>query len=403
MGKLTVLLQVDAFRHDYLEKNSTPFLYSLFKDSGSGVLKPTFGFEPDAAYIAGLYPDEADGGAQFWFDADMSPFKIFQYAPKVLSNLPHIPDRVLRKIIQKLVGKYCDAPTFSTASVPLHLLHNFSFPMQHRMHHPNFCASKSIFDLLREQNKKWLFHCNPDFKVSLEAVIQRVKTDLLPPIEFSFFLIGDLDRIGHRYGPESKELKEELMKIDIGLNTILNFAKERFDEVNFMVIGDHGMVQVNETLDVQNIISRLPNDVLKNCHYFLDSTMARFWFTTEKAKEAVVSILNGIECGHMISQEEKDRYHLNYKHNKFGDLIFIVNPGVLIHPSFYGTRTPVKGMHGYLPEISGQQSLWLLNSTKINYPVHNPEPLDMRRVFPTLVALSELELPEACKLKKLYD
>ena len=38
---------------------------SLAEDGTSGSAIPSFGFEPDAAYLAGLNPQDSDGGAMF--------------------------------------------------------------------------------------------------------------------------------------------------------------------------------------------------------------------------------------------------------------------------------------------------------------------------------------------------
>ena len=76
---MLVQIHLDALRYDYVNKQDTPFMAALSQQSVSGILTPTFGFEPDPAYWAGLYPDEAESGAQFSFDPENSPFKSLKY------------------------------------------------------------------------------------------------------------------------------------------------------------------------------------------------------------------------------------------------------------------------------------------------------------------------------------
>lgn len=400
---LTILLQLDAFRFDYLSGFDTPFLSNLKTEGISGTLVPTFGFEPDAAYIAGLYPDQADGGVQFWCDPAGSPFWFVSYLPKCLNHLSRVPELVMRKLLTKAVRPFCKAPTFSMARVPFHLLWHFSFPMKFGMEHQDFCNTDTVFDLLRESGKGWLFHCSPNNKVDLKSVVRRAEMDLHPPQSFAFFHIGNLDRIGHQYGPHSPELKKELSKVDAGIKAIWQFAKERFDVVHFLVIGDHGMMEVEQTLNIGRVLENLSLKLGKDYLYFLDSTMARFWFFSNHAKKLVTKKLNEITEGHILTKEELDRYHLNYSHNRFGDIIFLADPGVLIFPNFYQNRSPVKGMHGYAPETPDQQSMLLIHSPRVQIPNRLESPVDMRRIFPTILDLLALPIPEGCKLQSLIE
>ena len=87
--------------------------------------KPTFGFEPDASYLAGLYPDKANGGAQLWYDPQNSPFKFTRYFPSILNFLPELSEKLLRRIVKKWARQYCEAPTLDPVRIPFHLLKYF--------------------------------------------------------------------------------------------------------------------------------------------------------------------------------------------------------------------------------------------------------------------------------------
>lgn len=367
----------------------------------SGSLIPTFGFEPDGAYIAGLYPDEADGGAQFWYDQTVSPFSFLGQWARVINLLPDLPERTLRKLIKCIAKRRCSSPTLSTARIPFHLLKYFDFPMRCRMDKPNFVKSDSIFDLLRKTGRKWLYHGTPDYKVDLDSIITRIEEDLSPPLEFAFFHVGDLDRVGHEHGPESGQIRAALKRVDKGIEHIVKVAKERFEEVHLVIMGDHGMMEVNRHLDIWTELKKLPVKLEKDYLVFLDSTMARFWFFSDRAEDLITDMLDDLAGGHIISQVEKDKYHLNYSHNKFGDIIFLVDPGVLVFPNFYQNRKPVKGMHGYAPETPEQQSALLIHSPKVKEAKRFEEPVDMRRVFPTLLDLLDLPIPEEATAKSL--
>lgn len=403
INNITLLIQLDACRYDFISETGTPYLYRIAEDGISGILKPTFGFEPDAAYIAGLYPDEADGGAQFWYDPENSPFRKMNFWPKWLKKLPNLPEKILRKIIQFKTRKYSQSPTLSTARIPFHILKYFSFPMKYSMNHPSFVEDKTIFDYLRGNGDSYLFHCFPKHKVDVNNVVFHIDKDLLLPVKFAFIHIGDLDRIGHQYGLESVEIKGALQRVDKGIERIVKYANDRFGESHIVIIGDHGMMEIHKHLDVVSELKKLPIKHEKDYLFFLDSTMARFWFFSDKAESVIVDMLDNMEGGHIINQEEKDKYHLNYSHNKFGDIIFLVDPGVLIFPNFYQNHKPVRGMHGYIPETPEQQSSFIIHSPRIKEAKETSVSVDMRRIFPTVLDLLNLPKPENIDVSSLLQ
>ena len=393
--RLTILIQLDACRHDYINENNTPFLFNLKTEKVSGSLIPTFGFEPDAAYISGLYPDETNGGAQFWYDPNVTPLSSLGGWTQVINLLPDLPDRVLRRLL-KLISK-----RIKTARIPYHLLKFFSCPTRGCIDGPKFAKSDTVFELLQKAGRTWLYHGFPKYRVDMNCVAKRVERDLFPSLDFAFLHIGDLDGEGHQHGPESEEIFNALKRIDKGIEGIVNVAKNRFKEVNFVIMGDHGMTSVNRLLNIWGQLKKLQVRLKKDYLVFFDSTMVRFWFFSDRAEKSIVDFLNGIKDGHILNQKERNKYHLNYSHNKFGDIIFLVDPGVLIYPNFYQNKKPVKGMHGYAPETPDQQSALLIHSPNIMASKQFDKPVDMRRVFPTLLDLMNLQIPESTTAKSL--
>ena len=400
MTSLTVFVMLDACRPDYITKSVTPFLFDLSSRGYFRPVKPTFGFEPDAAYLAGLYPDEADGGAQFWHAPDQSPFKFTRAMPKILNRLPDLPQKIIRKLIVHIARQKSNAPNLSTTRIPFHLLSRFALPMEHDLDHPDFCTLPSVFDLLRKNNISYLFHAAPKFRVAIDAALKRTVKQLLPPIEFAFFHIGNLDGTGHRYGPDSKEMKHELSLMDKKLESLYAIAKSRFDPFNLVIMGDHGMINVSRHLDIETHLKKLNITNGRDCLYILDSTMARFWFSNENMKNKILSAFKDLDGGRILDQADLDFYHLNWPHNRFGDMIFLADPETLIFPNHFQQHVPAKGMHGYTPEHKGQQAVLLINGPRISSR-QEPTPADMRRIFPTLCTLLQMDRPASCNSESL--
>ncbi len=394
---------LDACRHDYIKKEFTPCLHELYQKGFFSPVKPTFGFEPDAAYLAGLYPDQADGGAQFWYYPEESPFKVARFLPKSLNRLPTFPQKVIRKLLVKAARLQSASPNLSSAGIPFHLLNRFALPMKVNLDQPQFCGeNKTLFDLLRDNHLKYLFHAAPEYRVTMKAAFQRVQKELFPPLSFAFFHVGNLDGVGHKFGPESDEIKKELFVIDQELHKIYQIARKRFEQVNFVIMGDHGMIRVKKNIDLIKPLAALPLIHGKDYLFMLDSTMARFWFFADRAGQMISETISKIKGGHCLGQKDKDKYHLNYPHNRFGDLMFLADPGSLIFPNHYQGNTPVTGMHGYAPENFGQQAAFIIKSDKVGHHCRK-EPVDMRQVFPTVCDLLNLDKPLDCASRSLIN
>ncbi len=407
MKSITVFIMLDACRPDYIKAETTPFLFRLAKDGFFSRLVPTFGFEPDAAYLAGLYPDQADQGTQFWHDPATSPFKglMPDRAGRLLDCLPFLSKKVIRKGITRMVRSRSESPHLSAAAIPLALLDRFSLPVEVNLDQPGFCSPyPTVFDLLRDRGMSFLFHGAPAFRVTMRAALERAKTKLMPPLDFAFFHIGNLDGTGHIFGPDSSEVVRELSGIDRDLSRLHALANSRFERVNFVVMGDHGMVRVRRSLNLQAALGLVnkKNGLIpgRDYLYMLDSTMARFWFFSAGAKMHIRDTLVEQSMGRILTQKDRARYHLNYNHNKFGDLIFLVEPDVLISPNFFQEKNPVKGMHGYAPETPGQQAALIIDSQMPARFDRNRIP-DMRQVFPTLCDLLSLTRPANCSAQSL--
>jgi hypothetical protein len=95
-----------------------------------------------------------------------------------------------------------------------------------------------------------------------------------------------------------------------------------------------------------------------------DSTMARFWFFNENAKEKITAALNTVPNGRILPDAELKRLRAYFPDRYFGELIFLANEGVLIVPSHMGER-PIRGMHGYHPQAKHSYAMLCTNQEDI--------------------------------------
>jgi len=76
--------------------------------------------------------------------------------------------------------------------------------------------------------------------------------------------------------------------------------------------------------------------------------MARFWWRGEKGRAAVTDALAAEPRGRWLGDPELSRLGALFPAREYGDAVFLLDPGVLMAPSFMG-KQPLAAMHGYDP------------------------------------------------------
>ena len=158
-------------------------------------------------------------------------------------------------------------------------------------------AHKEIF---QELERKGLKYTMEGF-TSLSDIVKRNKLPLIELAEkeikrgtdFIPLYVGETDSIGHRYGSDMESIKPTLQSTDKLLHVIYDIAIKA--GYCFCVMGDHGMVPVTEKVDVIRELKQTGCRLHKDYEAFYDSTLARFWFYNEHAKETMRGIIGSLE------------------------------------------------------------------------------------------------------------
>jgi hypothetical protein len=251
----------------------------------------------------------------------------------------------------------------------------------------------TVFDHLKKHGNPFFFHGAPEFDCRANEVVDRALLEIDGEDRFLFLFISDLDPVGHVYGPESIERYQASQNVDRALEEIWNHLRNFYNNIDFIVFGDHGMVPVTQNLDFRPIIRELPLRPGVDYLYFLDSTFARFWYFNEKAKDIIQDVLIGLSGGKLIITDERQKYRIRYSNRKFGDLIYWLDGGKMIFPNFWHVRNKKKGMHGYRREEVDNHASFVLHSTshQWGYSINQIEMVD---VFQTVMMSLGMEIPD---------
>lgn len=320
----------------------------------------------------GLYPDNINCWTNFKYDPNMNLIKTdkTQKFNKVLALLRYLP-RILTQFISLglflLSFKYNLFPYKYPVYFDFKLVKYFKFEDYHNfLFSPNKKDHSTLFSILR--NNKVSFKYIETTNLSIDFI--KFNEDII------FYCNPILDIVGHKYGPNSKSYNKILKKI-------INWIENLISESNYKIVlfSDHGMTTVNKKIYPLKILKKLGLKLYRDILVWLDSTMVRIWFNSKRSiemKSIIIETFNNQKGGHLLTDQEKNQFGLNFRNRFYGDLIFIANPHYEIFPNFFNI-IPFKfskGLHGFIP--THKSSYGVFYSNFINYQ----EPLKLIDLYP---------------------
>jgi hypothetical protein len=312
--------------------------------------------------LSGRWPDEHRNWCYFVYDPAHSPFKILRplrWLPKSVTSR-----RIFRRWLTKLVKAHLGfRGYFDLYNIPFRQISLFNFTEKKSPLKPGgMNRGPNIFDFLTERNIRHHVSAPEASETeNLAALISDVESET---IDFAFLYWAGLDGLLHRVGNQSPQIGDKLRLYEEWIEQLLAAAHEHYAEVRLYVFSDHGMANCDELLDLRAKIDKLPLRVGSDYSVVYDSTMARFWFFNDHARQLIAQALQKIPQGRIIPDAELAEMRTLFTDRYFGELIFLVKEGVLIVPSHMGER-PIRGMHGYHPTDKHSYASLMTNHTDV--------------------------------------
>jgi predicted AlkP superfamily pyrophosphatase or phosphodiesterase len=220
----------------------------------------------------------------------------------------------------------------------------------------------NIFDFL--ERRKISYHVSAPQKTeqqNLAALVSDIKRE---NINFAFLYWPALDGLLHSVGNQSPLVPGKLRGYERWIHDLMAVAEEHYEEVRLYIFSDHGMANCDVLLDLKSKIEPLPLRFGKDYSVVYDSTMARFWFFNERARQEITAALNAVPQGRILPDSELKTLRAHFSDGYFGQLIFLADEGVLIVPSHMGER-PIQGMHGYHPGAKHSYAMLCTNQADV--------------------------------------
>jgi hypothetical protein len=357
---LPLFVMIDAMgweilRNDPFGKNFAPRRKKL---------ESVFGYSSTCvpSILSGRWPDEHRNWCYFVYDPKNSPFRSLRW-------MRWLPTAITgRRIFRRYLTKFVKVQLkfrgyFDLYNIPFKFIHLFDFTEKKSPLQPKgMNRGPNIFDFLTE-------HGIPYFVTDTTKSEEENRDDIIAAIEaervdFVFQYWAGLDGLLHLEGNQSPKVPAKLRVYEQWIEQLLAAAKSHYSEVHLYVFSDHGMANCEELVDLKARIDALPLQMEKDYAVIYDSTMARFWFFNDHARELIHEALKSVPEGRIMPDDELHRYRALFDDHHFGQTIFLMRESVLIVPSHMGER-PIRAMHGYHPTDAQSYATLLTNQPAI--------------------------------------
>ena len=296
----------------------------------------------------------------FYYDPEGSPFRW-------LRRSSFVPDRILnhrvtRKGLQQLGRRVLGLGPLFDCCVSPRLLPWFNWVEKRNIYEPQgIGGAASIFDRLAVAGVPYRMYSYHQFNDA--KILSLARRDIEAGRATFFFLyLCEVDAFLHHHVEDDALLKDKFAVYETALRELLATARARDPQAGFTVLSDHGMTPVRHRHDLAHDIEelglRMPDDYLA----VYDSTMARFWFFSDIARQPIIDRLAALACGRILTDDDREALGVRFRDRRYGDLVFLLDPGWLLTSSaFNAAGWMPSGMHGYHPDDPYSEAIFLSN------------------------------------------
>ncbi len=268
--------------------------------------------------------------------------------------------KIIRRILWKICSYLSKYPIYSQR-IPLNILpkvgiteDSFDFEKMSlkyksglifKLKNNGFKIDWSLFTSLISQKQI------SDYQRLDKLLNYKTKKKILIPIYISL-----PDKYGHKFGPHSMELIKSLNELDKKLEKTISTLLKINPKSGITLIGDHGMDSVNDSINIDAILSMVECLTgLKrflDFDFFLDSTILRIWW--KGSKENKYLFFNHLKKNNELKKkgyfiDSKNLIDGSKDYTFIADFVWWAKKGIIINPDFFSkSDVKLKGMHGYL-------------------------------------------------------
>ncbi len=324
VGEYVVVLSLDGFRSDYVNRANTPTLDSLARVGVKSTFRPSFPsvtFSNHYTMATGLHPDHHGLINNFFYAPDLD--KIYRLGDNEAVLNPDF---------------YGGEPIWNTAEKQGVKTASFFWvgseaPVQGMQ--PSICK---------------MYDKSVPYKNRVDSVISWLKLPEKERPRLIMWYIEEPDGIGHFATPDSSATYTKVEELDSVLNYYFTEARKLkdFKKIDFIVLSDHGMATYYPDKYV-NLNDYLPRDSFE---YVFDG-VPTLLYPQKSYLETAYRILQTVPHIKAYKKEEIRERYVYGKHPRVSDLVLIPDLGTYVHfrPQSRSRLAATHGYDNFLPEM----------------------------------------------------
>lgn len=333
----TILISIDGYRADYLDRGNSPVLAQMARDGARGVMRPSFPsktFPNHYTLVTGLRPDR-HGIVENNIEDPAIPGVTFR-----LSNAQAVQD-----------ARWWDQ------GEPIWVLAERAGIVSGTMFWP---GSEAAIRGVRPS------HWRPfDQKVPPEARVDQVLAWLdlprgqRPGLITLYF--DDVDTAGHDYGPDSAELIAAVARVDGALGRLTAGLKARGIAANIVVVADHGMAPMSpdRALYLDDVA---PRDAFRTLTAGALVTLYPVAGREAEVDRGLIRPHEHFECWRKAEIPARFRYGGN---PRVAPYVCLPETGWRLGTRDYRPSKPERGAHGFDPHSLEMAAIFVANGPDI--------------------------------------
>lgn len=356
MNKIQINILIDAVGWEIAQRNN--FLSEGFALRKK--VKTILGYSSAAqpTILTGKIPAEHTQWSMYYYSPEYSLFRGLG-----LEALELFPSRIVHnhRIVRKLnyyIEKVKEISAyFNIYCIPFNRLKYFNLAAKKDIYDPAaFDSCLSIFDLLANAKipyKVWKWNIPTE-----QAFIELREAIASGKYQFFFLYSPMMDSLMHSVGTKADSAVKKLRWLESEVAAVKKCAEKRGGEVEINVFSDHGMTDTISSYNIMKGVKQLQLTEGKDFLAFYDSTMARFWFFSDIARNKIEDFLRSQTYGKILADDELKNLGVYFEDRRYGERIFLMNPGCLVVPSYMGMSS-IAAMHGFSPDDKNSDAMFM--------------------------------------------
>lgn len=359
-NSVAIFVLIDGLGYEYVRERG--FLPHLFGEPSP--CRTVLGYSSAAipCILSGKSPAETEHWSLFYYDPAGSIFRWTNWFRNLpIDRVPKLRGWFYRYLVHETRRRCSYTGYFNVYSIPLRYRSLFSYNERKDMFREGLNRGTTFFDILGLKQVPYFLATYPDpDEVSIARACERLQNG---EEQIYFLYLSEMDAFLHNSCQDRAAVDRRIHWYEQQVLALYETAKRHFGDVALTVFSDHGMTPTTQSVGLMAEIARLPLRIPQDYVPFYDSTMARFWFFTSRGRDGIIRYLRGLKVGQILTDAELCNQGTYFPDHRFGQTIFLMDPGYVIQPSFMGGG-PVApaGMHGFTPADKWSDAVFLSNA-----------------------------------------